>query len=183
MAPPTVLVIVVGLCASVAGAVNYYIDCSASGAGSGTIQSPWNSINQVNVPIFQAGDVIAFKAGTQCTGTLSPKGVGTAGAVIQITKYTQGASTDTNPIINGAGAPAAITLTNQDYWRISNLTVTNPATQLAARQGIHVTATDGKTHTDITIDSNTVHHVAGQTNKASQATDFSLSCGILVNRQ
>lgn len=59
--------------------------------------------------------------------------------------------------------------------------MTNPAGQLAARQGIHVTASDGKTHTGITIDGNTVHHVAGQTNKATHTTDFTLSCGILVD--
>ncbi|KAJ3494515.1 hypothetical protein NLG97_g4030 [Lecanicillium saksenae] len=172
----------VGALFSVSNANIYYVDCSASSSsGSGTQQSPWNSLAQVNAPTFQAGDTIAFKSGTQCTGVLSPKGVGTLNAVIQITKYISGDS-EANPIINGAGAKAAVTLTNQDYWRISNLTVTNPAGQLAARQGIHVTASDGKTHAGITIDSNVVHHVAGQTNKTPPYDkDFILSCGILVD--
>ncbi|OAA69344.1 Ig domain protein group 2 domain protein [Akanthomyces lecanii RCEF 1005] len=171
----------VGTLITTAQATQYYVDCSASSSGSGTLQSPWNTLAQVNAPTFQPGDTIALKAGTQCNGVLSPKGVGTAAAVIRITKYTQGASASTNPVINGTGAAAAVTLTNQDHWRISNLTVTNPAGQLAARQGIHVTASDGKTHTGIIIDGNTVHHVAGQTNKATHATDFTLSCGILVD--
>jgi hypothetical protein len=145
------------------------------------LDKPWNSIAQVNKPTFQPGDIISLKAGTTCYGTLSPKGVGTSNAIIQLTKYTQGTVTTDNPVINGTGASAAVTLTNQDYWRISNLTVTNPAPELAARQGIHVTASDGKTHTGITIDSNTVHHVAGQTNKATHSRDFVLSCGILVD--
>ncbi|TQV90607.1 Ig domain-containing protein group 2 domain-containing protein [Cordyceps javanica] len=172
---------VIGALVSATQATQYYIDCSASSTGSGTLDSPWNSLAQANAPTFQPGDVIALKAGTQCNGVLSPKGVGTAEAVIQITKYPEGGSDNTNPIINGNGAPAAVTLTNQDHWKISNLTVTNPANALAARQGIHVTASDGKTHTGITIESNVVHHVAGQTNKATHSADFVLSCGILVD--
>ncbi|KAM3555284.1 hypothetical protein ARSEF4850_006055 [Beauveria asiatica] len=171
----------VGALVSVAQATQYYIDCSASSSGSGTLASPWNSAAQANTPTFRPGDIIALKAGTQCNGVLSPKGAGTAEAVIQITKYSPDASVHANPVINGNGAAAAVTLTNQDYWRISNLSVTNPASSLARRQGIHVTATDGTTHTGITIDGNTVHHVAGQTDKATHADDFSLSAGILVN--
>ncbi|TWU70499.1 hypothetical protein ED733_000052 [Metarhizium rileyi] len=158
----------------------YYVDCHRASAGDGSQDNPWNSVRQVNRPYFRPGDVIALKAGTTCIGTLSPRGVGTADSVITITKYTSGNET-ANPIVNGKGARAAITLTNQDHWRISNLTVTNPARGLAARQGIHVTARDGKTHTGITIDHNTVHHVAGQTDKYRHADDFVLSCGILVD--
>jgi hypothetical protein len=161
-------------------ATQYYVDCSQSIAGDGSQSSPWNSLSQVNSPTFLPGDIIALKSGTVCTGTLSPKGVGTAASVITITKYSSGGATD-NPVINGAGATAAVTLTNQNYWRISSLTVTNPAGSLARRQGIHVTASDGKTHTGITIDGNTVHHVAGQTNKHAHAADFVSSCGILVD--
>ncbi|KAK2608892.1 hypothetical protein QQS21_002605 [Conoideocrella luteorostrata] len=156
----------------------YYVDCSQRSAGDGTQAKPWNTLSQVNSPTFSPGDIISLKAGTTCSGTLSPKGVGTASSVIQITKY---GSSSSSPIINGTGAAAAVTLTNQDYWRISNLEVTNPATSIAARQGIHVTASDGKTHTGITIDYNTVHHVAGQTNKDTHSADFILSCGILVD--
>lgn len=170
-----------GVLASLAQATEYYVDCSATSSGSGTAQNPWNSLAQVNTPTFQPGDKIAFKAGSQCNGVLSPKGAGTSSAVIQITKYVPSGALDTNPVINGTGAAAAVTLTNQDYWRISNLTVTNPADKLAPRQGIHVTASDGKTHTGITIDNNVVHHVAGWTNKASDIQAFILSCGILVD--
>lgn len=165
---------------SVATATQYYVDCQQSKAGSGTLTSPWNSVAQVNQPTFQPGDVIAFKSGTVCEGTLAPNGVGTAEANIQLTKYSSGPGSD-NPVINGTGAAAAVTLTNQDYWTISNLTVTNPAAQLAARNGIHVAATDGRTHYGITVNSNTVHHVAGQTDKARHAADFSASCGILFS--
>ncbi|KAK8912051.1 hypothetical protein H634G_10776 [Metarhizium anisopliae BRIP 53293] len=163
---------------SQAMAANYYVDCSQSSAGSGTQSSPWSSLSQVNNPIFQPGDVIAFKAGTTCSGVLSPKGSGTAASIITLTKY---GSATTNPVIDGQGASAAITLTNQDYWTISQLSVINPASGLAARQGIHVTSSDGKTHAGITIDGNVVYNVAGQTNKASYSSDFAHSAGILVD--
>lgn len=161
-------------------ATKYYVDCSQSSAGSGTQASPWNSVSQVNQPSFQPGDIIAFKTGTTCTGTLSPKGSGTTSSVIQITKYCTDCNT-ANPVINGNGATAAVTLTNQDNWYISDLSVTNQASSLAARQGIHVTANDGTTHTGITIDSNSVDKVAGQTNKATHSADFILSACILVD--
>lgn len=93
----------VGTLIATAQATQYYVDCSASSSGSGTLQSPWNTLAQVNAPTFQPGDTIALKAGTQCNGVLSPKGVGTAAAVIQITKYTQGASASANPVINAPG--------------------------------------------------------------------------------
>ncbi|OAA72354.1 Ig domain protein group 2 domain protein [Cordyceps fumosorosea ARSEF 2679] len=168
-----------GAIISVTQATQYHIDCSASSGGSGTLTRPWNSLAQANEPTFQPGDIIALKAGSTCNGVLSPKGVGTAQAPIQITKYGGNAGA----VINGTGAAgAAVTLTNQDHWRIANLTVTNPARQLAARQGIHVTASDGTTHTGITIDGNVVHHVAGETNKAgSTSAAFILSAGILVD--
>ncbi|KAL3965531.1 hypothetical protein ACCO45_002535 [Purpureocillium lilacinum] len=86
-----------------------------------------------------------------------------------------------NPIIDGNGATAAITLANQDYWSISKLSVTNAASALAARQGIHATSSDGRTHKGITIDGNTVYNVAGQTDKAKHSADFVLSAGILVD--
>ncbi|EJP64600.1 Ig domain protein group 2 domain protein [Beauveria bassiana ARSEF 2860] len=171
----------VGALVSVAQATQYYIDCSASSSGLGTLASPWNSLAQANTPTFQPGDIIALRAGTECVGVLSPQGVGTAKAVIQITKYSSDDGAHANPIINGNGAAAAVTLTDQDHWRISHLTVTNPASNLRARQGIHVTASDGTTHTGITIDGNTVHHVAGQTDKDKHTDAFVLSCGILVD--
>lgn len=162
-----------------AHARHFYVDCSQSCPGSGTVKDPWCSIAEANDPTFQPGDTLAFKSGTSCAGQLAPKGVGTAEAVITITKY--GPSKSANPVINGTGAAAAVKLTNQDYWQISNLTVTNPASSLAQRQGIHVTATDGKSHAGITIESNTVQFVAGQTNKATHAIDFANSCGILID--
>lgn len=166
------------LAARALAATTYHVDCSLSSLGKGTLSSPWTSLSQVNDVTFQPGDVISFKTGTTCIGTLSPKGSGTASSAIHITKY--GDDTLDKPIINGNGATAALTLTNQDYWYISNLAITNPADSLVRRQGIHVAATDGETHTGITIDSNTVYKVAGQTSKASHSDDFVASAGILV---
>jgi len=177
MAPISSTLVAVAALSSQALAANYYVDCSQSSAGSGTQSSPWNSVAQVNSPTFAAGDVISIKAGTTCKGTLSPKGSGTASSSIKLTSYGSGS----NPIIDGNGATAAITLANQDYWSISKLSVTNAASALAARQGIHATSSDGRTHKGITIDGNTIYNVAGQTDKAKHSADFVLSAGILVD--
>ena len=168
-----------------ASAKTYHADCSGPCPGAGTSDNPFCSLEEVNKPTFQPGDIIAFKSGTVCTGILSPKGSGKADDVITITKYAT-SSPAANPLINGTGAVAAVTLTNQDYWTISNLTVTNPGSP-AERQGIQVIGTDNKTHSGIFIDSNIVHHVAGWSNKDKSTTggknigEFSRSCGISID--
>jgi hypothetical protein len=47
-------------------------------------------------------------------------------------------------VIDGGGAPSAVSLTDQDHWHISNLRVTNPAASLARRAGLRISATGGE---------------------------------------
>ncbi|MGW2303471.1 hypothetical protein [Streptomyces sp. NPDC001809] len=112
-------------------------------------------------------DQLAFASGTTCTGPLAPKGSGTAAAPITLTRYGTGAP----PVIDGGGAPDAVSLTNQDHWRISDLRVTNPAATLARRTGIRISATDGRAHRGFDIGHVLVDRVAGQTNKNSPTTE------------
>ena len=178
MAPSSIFAILAT--AAHVAATSYYVDCSQSAAGSGTLSSPWNSLSSVNSRTFAAGDVISLRTGTTCTGTLAPKGSGTAGNVITVTKYAPDSNT-AKPIINGNGSGTAVNLTNVDYWTLFDFQVTNPATAEARRNGIVAMSSDGTTHRGITIDSVTVSKVAGQTNKATHAADFSLSSCIYVN--
>ena len=56
---------------------SYYVDCSATAAGSGTEASPWNSFTPVNCRTFTSGDRILIRRGTTCAGQqLLPKGSG-----------------------------------------------------------------------------------------------------------
>ncbi|MFG3493276.1 right-handed parallel beta-helix repeat-containing protein [Streptomyces sp. NPDC047972] len=162
--------------ASAAGGTTY-VDCSRAAAGDGSQAAPLNSIAQANGRTYAAGDTLAFASGTTCTGSLAPKGSGTAGAPITLTRYGTGAL----PVIDGGGAPDAVSLTDQDHWRISDLRITNPAASLARRTGIRISATDGRAHRGFDIGRVLVDRVAGQTNKNSPTTeDYVQSAGIVT---
>ena len=86
--------------------------------------------------------------GTTCTGQPAPKGGG------------------------------AVQLTNQSYWTIQNLQVTNTSADAAQRDGIEVLVTDGKEHKGITISGNDVYNVTGVSNRDTDNHGFYLSHGI-----
>ncbi|OGS33729.1 MAG: hypothetical protein A2293_14340 [Elusimicrobia bacterium RIFOXYB2_FULL_49_7] len=138
----------------------YYVDCSASIDGNGSLGSPWNNIDTVNnhTP-FLPGDTIYLKKGTTCFGELWPKGSGDSTAQIVLCSY--GPDTAAKPIINAQGVSntAAIKLYNQEYWTIRDLEATNPATAYAARWGICVKSDDSLVKHRIYIINNTVINV------------------------
>ncbi|MFF8377927.1 right-handed parallel beta-helix repeat-containing protein [Streptomyces sp. NPDC015661] len=165
-----------GTPAAAAGGVTY-VDCSRAAAGDGSQAAPFNSIGQANGKTYGPGDTLAFAAGTTCTGSLAPQGSGTAAAPVVLTGY----GTGTLPVIDGGGAPNAVSLTNQDHWRISNLKLTNPASTLARRTGLRISATDGTAHRGFDIGNLVIDRVAGQTNKNSPTTeDFVQSAAIVT---
>jgi hypothetical protein len=144
----------------------YYVDCSATSNGSGTSQSsPWNNLATVNGRTFGAGDRILFKADSTCIGQLWAKGSGASGSPIIISSYGNG----NRPIIAGSGIVSdTVLLSNQQYWEIRNLEVTNKATSAGIRRGIRVTASDAGTLNYIRIIDNLVHDITGD--RASKAT-------------
>jgi parallel beta helix pectate lyase-like protein len=107
----------------------YYLDCSASKNGNGTLTSPWNSLGNVNAFAFSPGDQLLFKRGTACRGALTPQGSGAANAPIVIDAYGTGAP----PVISGGSAEEAVKLFNQQYWEIAGLEITG-----GSRYGIYV---------------------------------------------
>ncbi|MER6099643.1 right-handed parallel beta-helix repeat-containing protein [Streptomyces sp. NPDC001728] len=162
--------------ASAAGSTTY-VDCSRPAPGDGGQAAPFNSVAQANGRTYAAGDTLAFAAGTTCTGSLAPKGSGTAAAPITLTGYGTGAL----PVLDGGGAQDVVSLTNQDHWRITGLKLTNPAAMLARRAGLRISATDGTAHRGFDIDSLVIDRVAGQTSKNSPTTeDFVQSAGVVT---
>ncbi|MGW8350970.1 right-handed parallel beta-helix repeat-containing protein [Streptomyces wedmorensis] len=154
-----------------------YVDCSRTAVGDGSQTSPFNSVAQANAKTYGPGDTLAFASGTTCTGSLAPRGSGTATAPITLTGYGTGAL----PVIDGGGAASAVTLTNQDHWRISDLKLTNPASSVARRTGLRISATDGTAHRGYDIGRLVIDRVAGQTSKSSPTTeDFVQSAGIVT---
>jgi len=143
--------------ASAAG-TSYYVDCSTSSNGTGTSASPWNSVAGVNGTTFTAGDSILFKAGTTCTGQLTPGGSGASGSNISMTSYGSGAK----PIIDAAGATGAVIhLLNQQYWDIGGLELIDNASSPAYRSGVLAENSSGGVLNHIRVHDMYIHNIAG----------------------
>lgn len=109
--------------ASTAG-TSHYLDCSRHSGGDGGAATPWNSLSQADVYPFSAGDRLLVKRGTTCHGRLAPIGSGSAARPIVVDAYGRGAL----PRISGDGTSSwqgAVQLTDQEYWTVRNLHVTN----------------------------------------------------------
>ena len=112
--------------ATPASAVDYHVD-SDQGQDTNTgisAGAAWQTLDKVNATTFQPGDRILLKAGSKWSGALKPQGSGAKGAPVTITSYGEGAK----PLIDGAGAEAAISLENQQHWAIEKLELRNTVT-------------------------------------------------------
>lgn len=116
-----------------------YVDCSQSNDGTGSQASPFNRLADLATTIG-AGTHLYFKRGATCAGQFVSQGSGTAAAPIVVAAYGTGTA---RPVIAGnvaghGAAGAAVALTNQEYWEIHDLEITNTAAQRAERNGILV---------------------------------------------
>lgn len=153
---------------------NYYIDNvggSDSNTGKSTTQA-WKTITKVNGTVFFPGDSILFKNGGSWTGTLHPQGEGIAGKPIVIGSYGTGT---TKPLFNGNGALRTVYLSNQQYYEISNLEVTNSVSPGSTKRGIEVENINRGKLTHIKIFNNNVHDILGDNVKGQDG-----SIGIMV---
>ncbi|MDR6685741.1 hypothetical protein J2Y41_001296 [Arthrobacter sp. 1088] len=155
----------------------FYVDCSAATPGDGSQASPFNSIAQVNGHgAFNAGESVLFRAGTDCTGALTPAGTGVADHPITLSTYGDGGK----PTINGNGAVAAIQITNASHWTVSGLHVVNPSDTPVRRVGILFENSGTAQTAGIVVTGNHVEDVAGWRNKATNGAGFAQSAGIMV---
>ncbi|NEA45859.1 right-handed parallel beta-helix repeat-containing protein [Streptomyces sp. SID10815] len=154
--------------------VTVHLDCSQPRNGTGSRSAPYNDLASVNALTFGPGDTLALAAGTTCHGTLAPKGSGTAAAPVSVVPYGTGAA----PVVNADGAENALRLTDQDHWTVRAIELTDPAADVAQRQGLLIESTDGRTHSGFDIDGLIVDRVAGETDKAAHATAFAQSACI-----
>jgi len=141
--------------------ISYYVD-SNTGNDSNTGFSPktaWASLEKINSVVFEPGDRILLKAGTEYQGQLEPKGNGNELHPILINRY----GTGKNPAIHGFGEKLhTLLLHNVEYWEIRNLEITNTGNEpQGRRRGVIVSAEDfGECH-HIVLDSLEIHHVNG----------------------
>src|SRR5438046_4989488 len=70
-----------------AWATTYYVSPSGNDASSGTIASPWRTVDKVNGASLVPGDSVLFAGGARFTGLLQPPASGTASAPIVFGSY------------------------------------------------------------------------------------------------
>nr|CAM34334.1 hypothetical protein [Streptomyces tendae] len=141
-------------------ATTYYVDCRAgkdTNAGTSSA-APWRTLRKVGSKTFRPGDVIAFRKGTTCKGTLTPHGSGTARRPISITSYGTGA----RPKLVADDARAVIYLRNVQGWEIRNLDISDPGTNTTdPRTGIYVELSDFGAGSHYVFSNNYIHDVGG----------------------
>jgi hypothetical protein len=142
---------------------SYFVDSTAGDdARSGTsAASAWRSLTRVNARTFQPGDSLCFKAGGSWTGQLAPRGSGSAAAPVVIGHYDTGSKPR---IAAGPGDLQALLLTNQQYWEINDLELTNDKAEPGDYRGISIRGRDAGALKHIVIRGTFVHDVSGVVN-------------------
>jgi len=140
------------------GAV-YYVDAQAGrdNASGTSATSAWQTLPRVNAMTFAPGDTLLFKRGCSWSGQLAPRGSGQAGKVITIDAYAKGSL----PQLNGNGfVESTLVLSEQSYWSVNNLEITNDGATPAVRSGVYIQVVNNVC-TGITLRGLFVHHVNG----------------------
>ncbi|WP_348270183.1 right-handed parallel beta-helix repeat-containing protein [Edaphobacter paludis] len=131
----------------------YFVDCSSRINGNGeSSTSPWNSLQSFQAKVFSPGDVIQLRRGTECRGSLWPKGSGSTDYPIRLTAYGEGARPK---VVAGTSAQETLRLFDQQYWDIDSLDLSGGTTY-----GIFVSGTKGILH-HIHLSNLAVHDVFG----------------------
>lgn len=138
--------------APVSSAHSYFVDCSVTTAGNGSLAHPWNSLASAQKHTFAAGDRIAIKRGTVCTGNFSPAGSGIEGRQIRLTSYGAGPRPR---IVAGPNDRQALLLFNQQYWQIDSIDISGGNTY-----GVFISGDKGTLH-HLYLKNLRVHDVRG----------------------
>lgn len=149
---------------------NYHVDCSRARAGDGSAARPYNSLDQVNRLQLGPGDVISFRRGTTCFGSLQPHGSGSASAPIRAGAYGSGAL----PRLDAQGAAQVIHLYNEDYWEIRDLDITDAANPGTQRAGVFVELHDFGVGHHYVLQNLTIHDVLGDDTGSSGGILFTV---------
>ena len=155
----TVIAVMLFLSGVTARAAAYFVDAnSGSDLNPGTSAArAWATLGRVNATMFLPGDSVLFKRGGHWSGQLAPRGSGTSAHGITLGAYGAGAL----PVIAGGGTVSGtVALSNQSYWTIRDLEVTNDADAGAVRSGVLIQGVD-TVCAGITLRGLYVHDVRG----------------------
>lgn len=101
---------------------NHYVDSAAEAGGDGTIETPWDTIADVNAHTFAADDFIYFKCGSTFNAQLTIGQSGTDGHPITYTSYSTGAK----PIIDGQNTRNyCVYSSGKNYYTVDGLQLQN----------------------------------------------------------
>ena len=133
----------------------YYVDCAAGDDTSNGLSpsSAWRSVRVVSAHQFRAGDAILLRRGSECTGTLWPKGSGTAAAPIILGAWGIG---PLPKVRSEPAAEAAFRLLDQEHWTVEHLEFIG-----GQPHGMFISGTQGVLH-GIHIRDVIVHGVTGE---------------------
>lgn len=167
-----VLLVALGLWGPSTFAATYHLD-GAAGDDAHSGQSPaqaWRSLDRVNTHVFQPGDQLLLKSGTQYSGQLAPQGSGSENRPIKIGVYGVGA----RPRLDGQGKVLdTLLVRNIRFWEIEGLEVTNQGEERAPwRTGVRVVAENFGVMRHIHLRNLYVHDVNGDLRKEQEG------CGI-----
>jgi hypothetical protein len=126
-----------------------------------TPATAWQTLTKVNATTFQAGNAICFKAGGAWTGTLAPKGSGSAAAPIVVDQFGTGAKPR---IAAGTSDLQPLLLQNLQYWEVNNLELTNTKSAPGDYRGISIRGRDTGVLNHIAIRNCFIHDVTGVVN-------------------
>ncbi len=139
----------------------YFVDCSNSSKGSGeSSASPWNTLESLQLKVFSPGDVINLRRGTECHGSLWPKGSGDANHPVRLTAYGEGPRPK---IVAGDKPTQAFKLFNQEYWDVDSLDFSGGSTF-----GVFISGDKGILH-HIHLTNLLVHGVLGEDMKHKES--------------
>ena len=151
----TVSTVILGLLVALpAFAADYHVDCRAGDDGRDGLSpaTAWRSLAKVSATTFRPGDSILLQRGTRCAGTLWPKGSGEPATPIRLAAYGEGPL----PIVDAAGAEAAVKLFDQQHWHVETIEATG-----GSPYGIFISGSHG-TLRHFRVRNVVVHDVGGE---------------------
>lgn len=156
----------------------YYVDSiNGNDSNNGTSTSTaWKTFTKVNSTTFKPGDQILLKSDCSWNEMLNPKGSGDKGNPIIIDMY----GTGSKPIINGNGIEfpnAPIKLSNQSYFEIKNIEITNDASSNGNRAGVLIRSDNKTINNSIHLSNLYIHNVKGDLSN----TSGKLTGGIIID--
>jgi hypothetical protein len=150
------------ICCTSAFCGSYYFDAD-NGSDSLTGNSPseaWQTLQKANTHLWKAGDTLKFKAGQTWSGKLAPQNSGSPGLPIVIDSFGIGK----RPLFDGQGSKdEVIGLTDQQYWEIRNIAVTNTHQYRSfERRGITIRNTGSGALRYFRLHNLFIHHINGK---------------------